>query len=283
VTPHATAAYRITGPGALTTDRRRLVHLTLTLAVTDWKLRFFGSVLGYVWSLLRPLLLFGILFVVFSEVVSVGQGVDRYPLMLLVGIVLFFSFSELTSGSVTAMVDREALVRKVSFPRMAVPLSVAVVASLNLLLNLVTVGIFVAVSAVEPRWSWLLLPLPLVALLILGVGVAMLLSALYVRFRDVRPIWDVTLQGLFYATPILYPIEKAADRSDAVAKALMCNPLAVIVQQFRHWLLGPGVPSAAEAIGGTAWLALPAAILVGVVALGFWVFEKMAPHMAEDL
>src|SRR5919199_5502859 len=209
----AAPAYRVTGPSAVSGDPRRLVTLSFTLAVTDWKLRFFGSVLGYVWSLLRPLLLFGILYVVFSQFVGVNAGIANYPLLLLSGIVLFFTFGEMTGGAVMSLVDRETLVRKVSFPRLAVPLSVSLAASLNLLLNLVTIAIFVAAAGIPARWTWLLLPLPLVGLVVLGTVLGMLLSALYVPFRDVKPIWDVVSQALFYATPILYPIEKVAERS----------------------------------------------------------------------
>ncbi|MEA2466081.1 MAG: type transport system permease protein [Thermoleophilaceae bacterium] len=277
------AAYRITGPSAISGDPRRLLHLALALAVTDWKLRFFGSVLGYLWSLLRPLMLFGILYVVFSQIVGVSAGVANYPLILLAGVVLYFTFGEMTNGSVTSMVDRETLVRKVSFPRMAIPLSVTMVAALNMLPNLVTIAIFVAASGVQPRWTWLLIPLPLVGLIVFGMGLAMLLSALYVPFRDVRPIWEVIAQALFYATPILYPIEKVAERSDVLVKIAMSNPLAVLIQEFRHFLLGPEVPSAAQAMGGTAWLLIPAAIFLGLTALGFWVFNRMSPHAAEQL
>lgn len=279
----AADAYRVEGPSAVAGDPQRLWNLSLMLAVTDWKLRFFGSVLGYVWSLLRPLLLFGILYVVFSQFVGVNAGIANYPLLLLSGIVIFFTFGEMTGGAVTSMVDRETLVRKVAFPRMAVPLSVAVAASFNLLLNLVTVAIFVAASGISPRWTWLLLPLPLVLLVVLGTGVAMLLSALYVPFRDVRPIWEVMQQALFYATPILYPIDKVAEKSAALAKVVMANPLAAIIQEFRHLLLGPDVPSAAAAIGGTAWLLVPIAVFVALVALGFVVFRRIAPYAAEQL
>ncbi|MEY2535117.1 MAG: type transport system permease protein [bacterium] len=279
----APAAYRVKGPAALTGDWRRLVHLSLALAFTEWKLRFFGSVLGYVWSLLRPLMLFGILYLVFSQVVDIGAGIANYPLLLLAGIVLFFTFGEMTGGAVTSMVDRETLVRKVTFPRMAVPLSVVLAATLNLLLNLVTVAIFLAASGVQPRWTWLLVPLPLIALVVLGTGLGMLLSALYVPFRDVKPIWEVVQQALFYATPILYPVEKVAERSDTLVKVVMSNPLAVIIQEFRHLLLGPEVPSAAEAIGGAQWLAIPAVIFVGLTVLGFATFNRMSPHAAEQL
>jgi ABC-2 type transport system permease protein len=275
--------YRIKGPSAISGDPRRLLHLSFALAVTDWKLRFFGSMLGYVWSLLRPLMLFGILYVVFSQIVGVSAGVANYPLVLLAGIVLYFTFGEMANGAVTSMVDRETLVRKVSFPRMAIPLSVTMVAALNMLLNLVTVAIFVAASGVEPRWTWLLIPLPLVGLIVFGMGLAMLLSALYVPFRDVKPIWEVISQALFYATPILYPIEKVAERSDVLVKIAMSNPLAVLIQEFRHFLLGAEVPSAAAAMGGTVWLLIPTAIFLGLTALGFWVFNRMSPHAAEQL
>jgi ABC-2 type transport system permease protein len=276
-------AYRVRGPSAVTGDPRRLAALSWTLAVTDWKLRFFGSILGYVWSLLRPLMLFGILYFVFAEFVGVSAGIDDYPLLLISGIVLFFTFGEMTGGAVTSMVDRESLVRKVGFPRMAVPLSVVIAATFNLLLNLVTVAIFVAVSGASPRWSWLLLPVPLVLLVVLGTGLAMLLSALYVPFRDVRPIWEVVQQALFYATPILYPVEKVAEQSQSLVKVVMANPLAAIIQEFRHLLLGPSVPTAAKAIGGAEWLLVPGGILVGLTVLGFVMFNRTAPHAAELL
>ena len=276
-------AYRVKGPTAIAGDPRRLLHMSVTLALTDWKLRFFGSVLGYVWSLLRPLMLFGILYFVFSEVVGVSTGVANYPLLLLVGVVLFFTFGEMTGGAVTSMVDRETLVRKVSFPRMAVPLSVSLAACLNLLLNLIIVAVFVAGSAISARWTWLLLPLPLVGLVVFGTGLGMLLAALYVPFRDVRPIWEVASQALFYATPILYPIEKVAEQSDTLVKVVMSNPLAVLIQQFRHWLLGPQVPTAADAMGGAVWLLIPAAVFVGLTVLGFVAFNRMSPHAAEQL
>jgi ABC-2 type transport system permease protein len=276
-------AYRVRGPSAVSGDPQRLAALSWTLAVTDWKLRFFGSILGYVWSLLRPLMLFGILYFVFSEFVGVSAGIDNYPLLLISGIVLFFTFGEMTGGAVTSMVDRESLVRKVGFPRMTVPLSVVIAATFNLLLNLVTIAIFVAVSGASPRWSWLLLPIPLVLLVVFGTGLAMLLSALYVPFRDVRPIWEVVQQALFYATPILYPVEKVAEHSQSLVKVVMANPLAAIIQQFRHLLLGPSVPTAAKAIGGTEWLLIPAGILIGVTVLGFVVFNRIAPRAAEQL
>ena len=279
----APPAYRVRGPAAVEGSWRRFAHLVRTLAVTDWKLRFFGSALGYVWSLLRPLLLFGILYGVFSQIVPIGEGVEFYPVLLLVGVVIFNYFGEVTGGAVSSMVDRETLVRKIAFPRMVIPLSVAMTASLNLLLNLVVVAGFVLASGIGFRWTWLLLPLPLLALGLLATGIGMLLAALYVPFRDVRPIWEVVLQGLFYATPVIYPIELLAERNATLAQIAMANPLAAIIQETRHLLLGPSAPSAIEAVGGGAAVLWPASILVACALVGFYVFNRMAPQAAEQL
>jgi len=279
----AAPAYRVDGPAAVTGDWRRFAHLTITLALLDWKLRFFGSVLGYFWSLLRPLLLFGILYFVFSQIVRIGGGVENYPLQLLIGVLLFTYFSEVTGGAVTAMVDEESLVRKVSFPRMVIPVSVALTASFNLALNLVTIGAFIVAGGVEPRLSWLLVPIPLALLVVLATGVAMLVSALYVPFRDVKPIWEVLLQALFYATPIFYPVQLLLDYDEGIAHAALSNPLAALVVEVRHLILGDAAPGAAEAIGGGVWLLIPLGLLLGVTALGFVVFNRMAPRVAEEL
>ncbi|MDQ3647747.1 MAG: ABC transporter permease [Actinomycetota bacterium] len=276
-------ARRITGPAALSGDWRRFLNLTMTLALTDWKLRFFGSVLGYAWSLLRPLLLFGVLYVVFSLIVRIGDTVERYPIVLLVGIVLFMYFAEVTSGCVTSVVDRESLVRKVSFPRMVVPLAVAVSSSFNLGLNLVAVAVFVAASGVQPRLSWLLLPLPILALIVLATGVGMLLAALYVSFRDIGPIWEVIAQTLFYASPVFFPIEFVLKFSEDFGRGAMANPLAPIITESRHLLLGDGVLSASQAAGGRAMLLIPLAVLVSLTVLGFWIFNRNAPRVAEAL
>jgi ABC-2 type transport system permease protein len=274
-------AYRVRGPSAIGGDPRRFWNLAKTLAATDWKVRFYGSALGYVWSLLRPLLLFGIVYFVFSYVVDAGRGVDYYGVILLLAMILFFFFSEVTAGGVTAMVDRESLLRKVGFPRAVVPLAVALVAAMNLALNLVVLAVFVAASQVAPRWTWLLLPLPFVLMLVFATGVALLLSALYVRYRDVRPIWEVVLQALFYATPILYPIQAVIGESQTLATIALCNPIAALIQESRHLLVG-GM-SLGEAMGSDALVLIPLALLVAITSLGVVVFDRLAPRAAEEL
>jgi ABC-2 type transport system permease protein len=271
----------IQGPSALGGSPRRFMYLAITLAVTDFKLRFFGSVLGYVWQLMRPLMLFGVLYFVFTEFVRIGEGVPFYPVVLLANIVLFTFFAEGT-GAVDSVVERETLVRKIQFPRLAIPVSVVLTASFNLALNSVVILVLALASGVTPHWTWFEVPVLLVALALLTLGFAMLLSALFVRFRDVKPIWEVTLQILFYASPIIYAIE-TIDTADWVTKAIMLNPLATIIQQFRYAVIDPDAPAAATVLGDAWLLAIPASIAVGVFVLGFWVFNREAPRIAEEL
>jgi ABC-2 type transport system permease protein len=272
----------ITGPSALGGDPRRFVHLATTLAINEFKLRFFGSALGYLWQLMRPLLLFGVLYLVFTEFVRLGSAVELYPVVLLTNIVLFTFFLEGTGGAVTSVVDREALVRKIQFPRMAIPVSVVLTASFNLGLNGLVVLVFALANGVTPMWSWFQ-AIPLIAILaVLTTGTAMLLSSLYVRYRDMRPIWDVFSQALFYATPVIYTID-SLDKADWIKHLIMLNPLAAILEQMRHAVIDPNAPTAAQAAGGAGRLMLSGAIVVLVAGFGFWRFNRDAPRIAEDL
>ena len=276
---HATPA-RFSGPAALGDDLRRFASLTVTLAATDFKLRFFGSALGYLWTLMRPLMLFGVLYFVFSEVVKFGDQVKYYPVYLLTSIVLFTYFAETTGGAVRCLVNREHLVRKVRFPRMAIPLSVALTALFNLAMNMVAVFVFVFASGIRPRLSWLQVPLLIVVLLVVATGAAMLVSALYVRYRDIAPIWDVALQLLFYGSPVFYVISALPDN---VERILLANPIAAVLTQMRHAFLDPSAPDVAAAIGGGLRLLIPAGLVIVVFALGLFVFTRETPRIAENL
>jgi ABC-2 type transport system permease protein len=269
------------GPSALGGEASRFWTLTWTLAVLEFRLKFFGSVLGYFWQLMRPLLLFGVLYFVFTKLVRVGSNVPHYPVLLLMGIIIYTFYAEATSTSVGSIPARESLVRKIHFPRLVIPLSVVLTTYLNFVLNFIVVVVFVLATGVEPRWSWLeIFPLVL-GLGLLSAGIGTLLSALFVRYRDVQPIWDVVLQISFYGSPILYPIENIP--SEKLQHLIMCSPLAVIVQQTRHAIIDPTAPNAAEAIGGGVRLLIPLAIVVAVCAVGYFVFDRSAPSIAEEL
>jgi ABC-2 type transport system permease protein len=287
-TPHQSLGRPIKGPRALTDDWSRFWHLTYNIARNEFKLRFFGSVLGYVWQLMRPLLLFGVLYVFFTKVALVnrqhGPGQAHYGAQLLGSIVLFTFFAEATGGAVRSVVDRENLVRKIQFPRLVIPLSVVLLAMFNLALNLIVVLGFTLAEGVEPMWSWLELPVIVLVLAVFATGIAMLLSALFVSFRDIQPIWDVASQILFYASPVIISVETVREKvSTAVLHLYMLNPLATVFQQFRHAVITHGTLSADQAIGGWGALLGPLAIVLGVFALGFWVFNRSAPRVAENL
>lgn len=278
----------IKGPSALTNDWRRFWHLTYNIARNEFKLRFFGSVLGYVWQLVRPLLLFGVLYVFFTKVARVNSqhtpGQAHYGAQLLGSIVLFTFFGEATAGAVRSVVDRETLVRKIQFPRMVIPLSVVLLALFNLALNLIVVLGFALAEGVQPTLSWLELPLIVATLAVFSTGIAMLLSALFVSLRDIQPIWEVVSQILFYASPVIISVETVkAKVSPTLFHLYMLNPLAVVFQQFRYAMITHGTLSVDQALGGGALLLAPLAIVLGVFALGFWVFNRSAPLVAENL
>ncbi|MEA2273941.1 MAG: type transport system permease protein [Solirubrobacteraceae bacterium] len=274
----------IRGPSAVGVDLRRFVNLTRTIAATDFKLRFYGSVLGYVWQLLRPLLLFGVLYAFFTAFVRI-KGVHLYGVVLLMGIMLFTFLGDATQGSVSSLVDREILVRKIQFPRLAVPLASVLIALFNLALNLVIVLVFLFASGGGVHVAWLEVPLLLLALVAFATGISMLLSALYVRYRDVKPIWDVLLQALYFVSLILIPWEAINDDGHhaTLSHVVMINPLAAIVQQMRHALIDPTAPTAAAAAGSWELLLVPAGIVVALVAIGYRVFDRAAPYVAEEL
>jgi ABC-2 type transport system permease protein len=274
-------AEEIRGPSAYGGSFRRFVNLTWLIAVTDYRLTYFGSVLGYLWSLMRPLMLFGVLYLVFSSFLKFGDSIDHYRDLLLLNIVLFMFFSEATGQAVRAVLNRESLVRKMHFPRMVIPLSVVLTSMLNLAGNLVAVFVFLLIDGVQPRWTWLLLPILLVPLVMFTAGVSMILSSLYVTYRDIGPIWGVLTQLLFYGTPVLYAIETVDPKS--LEKLILSNPLAAILQQGRRWLIDPAAPGAANAIGGIPWSLLPLGIFIAVCGFGLWIFNHEAPRIAERL
>ena len=270
----------VTGPSALGGGWRRFFSLLWLMAVTEFRRIYFGTVLGYVWSLIRPLLFFAVLLFVFTEIIRIGSGVPNYPVLLLLGIVLFQFFSETTQEAVTSVVGQEAVVRKTQFPRLVIPLAVVLTGAFNSGLNLIVVLVFVLAWGVDPTWTWLLFPLALLALVTFTTAVAMLLSALYVRFRDVAIIWSVLATVLFYATPILYPIEVVPEK---FRNFILLNPLAPIFEQIRVWVIDPSAPTAVDAAGGVLGLLPAAAIFFGVCFLGVWVFKREAPRIAEEL
>jgi ABC-2 type transport system permease protein len=279
--PEASVELRdVRGPSALGGGWRRALDLLYLIAVTEFKRTYFGTVLGYVWSLARPLMLFAILLAVFTQVFRLGSGVPHYPVLLLFNIVLFSFFQEATLGAVGSIVGQEGVVRKTQFPRLVIPLSVVLTSLFNLGLNLIVVLVFLLGFGVAPMWSWLLFVPILVVLVAITSAVSMIVASLYPRFRDVAIIWSVLATVLFYATPVLYPVEAVPE---TLRKVFLLNPLAPLFELARKWIVDPTAPGPGQAAGSRALLLVPAAIFVLLCVLAVWVFRREAPRIAEEL
>ena len=270
----------VRGPSALGGGWQRSLDLLLLIAVTEFKRSYLGTALGYVWSLARPLLLFTVLLLVFTEAFDLGDRVKQYPVLLLFNIVLFGFFQEATMQAVGSIMNQESVVRKTQFPRLVIPLAVVLTCLFNLAMNLIVVFGFMLVAGVAVTWTWLLFPLLVVLLLILTTAVSMILSALQPRFRDTGILWSVAATALFYGTPVLYPLEIISGK---LGQLLALNPLAPIFELARKWVVDSSAPGPAEAAGGAVWLLVPAAIFVLVCVLAAVVFNREAPRIAEEL
>lgn len=272
------------GPAALGGGWKRFWSLTWMVAITEFRLSYFGSVLGYLWTLMRPLLMFGVYYTVFTQIMDLGDKIPHYPAMLLMNIMIFQFFAEATSNAVQSVVARENLVRKMQFPRLVIPLSVVVTALLNLAVNMIAVFVFMLLNGVEVRWTWLLLPVVLVPLLLLTTGVAMILAASFVKYRDVMPVWGVVTQALFYASPILYTVSVVKERGlPAIEAILHANPLTGIMEGARLLIIDPNAPGAIESWGGMPFALIPIGIIVFVFVFGLWYFNRQAQTAAELL
>ena len=270
----------VRGPSALGGGWRRAADLLYLIAVSEFRRSYLGTALGYVWSLARPLLLFGVLLLVFTKAFNLGERVNEYPVLLLFNIVLFGFFQEATVMAVGSIVAQEPVVRKTQFPRVVIPLAVVLTALFNLGMNLVVVFVFILAAGVDPTWTWLLFPVVAALLAVFTTAVAMAVSALNPRFRDTGIIWSVAVTALFYATPVLYPIELVGG---TLGRLLALNPLAPLFELARKWVIDPEAPGPAAAAGGAVWLLIPAALFVVVCAFGIWIFNREAPRIAEEL
>jgi ABC-2 type transport system permease protein len=271
----------VRGPSALGGGRRRSLELLYLIAVTEFKRTYFGTALGYLWSVARPLMLFGVLLAVFTQAFHLGSQVPHYPVLLLLNIVVFGFFQEATVGAVSSVVSQEAVVRKTQFPRVVIPLAVVLTTAFNLAGNLVVVFIFLLAFGISPMWTWLLfLPVVLGLLSVITTAVSMIVASLYPRFRDVSIIWTVCVTALFYATPVLYPIDRVSQKLQDV---ISLNPLAPLFELARKWVIDPHAPSPAAATGGYARLLIPVAIYLATCVFAVWVFNREAPRIAEEL
>ena len=252
------------------------------LTKTDFKLRYQGSVLGYLWALLRPLMMFAILYLVFAKLLKIGNDIPHYPVYLLCGTTMWSFFTECTQQGIQSIVVRGDLLRKISFPKYIVVVSSTLTAVINMLINLCVVIIFALINGVSPSWHWLLVIPAVIELYCLALGISFLLGSINVKYRDITSIWDVVVQALFYAVPIIYPISMVANTSAIAAKILLLNPIAQTIQDIRYNLI------TTETI--TTWnyvlnpsVIIPIILVIVVLIFGALTFRRKSKFFAEEV
>lgn len=254
------------------------------LVVTEFKLRYQGSVLGYLWSLMRPLFLFLIMYVVFVYFLQIGNDVPHWPVQLLLGIVLWNFFSEVTNNGVGSIVERGDVIRKINFPKYVIVLSSTISAAINLAINMIVIFIFMLFNGVELHFGMLFAPVYIIELFVFALGIAFILSALFVKIRDINYIWEIILQGLFYASIVIYPVTMIIDRGHFFAQLLLLNPVAQSIQATRHALVSSDAQTLSSVSGDQWYLVLvPLIIVVAVAAIGAVYFRNRSPYFAEDV
>lgn len=264
----------------LTKQNRALLS---ELVRTDFKLRYQGSVLGYAWSLLRPLFLFGILYVIFVMVLKTGGGIPHFPVYLLLGVVMWNFFQEMTSQSLGSVVARGDLIRKIRIPRWMIVFSSSIAALISLSLNLVVVFIAMILNDADFPATIVLLPLVLLEVYLLALGISFFLSAAFVKYRDVSYIWEVLLQAGFYLTPILYALSIITNTT--IQKILLMNPMAQAVQDARYLAVthDSKVVTVSRVFDGGWYMLIPFGLVVLILVGGLLYFKRQAPKFAENL
>lgn len=251
------------------------------LVRTDFKLRYQGSVLGYAWSLLKPLLLFVILYIVFVYFLKIGKDIPHFPVYLLLGIVLWNFFTEMTVQSLGAIVGRGDLIRKIRIPRWMIVFSSSISATINVLLSLVVVGIFLVVNQVPISPSIFMMPVYLVMIYILALGLSLFLAAAYVKFRDLSYIWEIILQAGFYATPIIYPLQMI--NNETIEKILLLNPMAMAIQGARYDVVTHDALTTYNAWNGSWHILIPIVVTAVIFVGGLLYFKSQAKDFAENI
>jgi ABC-2 type transport system permease protein len=278
----ATRALTLPPKRPFTTRLAHVLRVLRVIAIAEYKLKYAGSALGYIWSVVKPLALFGILYTVFTHIFRLGTISNYYPVSLLIGIVLFTFFSDATTLGMLSLVARESLLRKLSFPRLVVPTAATITAAITFGVNSVVVLVFVVWNGIVPQPSWLLIVPLLIELYLFILGIALILSAFYVRLRDIGQVWELALQLMFYASPIIYPI---GFLPPALRHLALINPFAQVLQDIRAVVLYPDLApnriTVAQSFGTPAARLIPISIALGVFAFGLYFFRRNEHTFAE--
>jgi len=253
------------------------------LVITDFKLRYQNSMLGYFWALLRPLFLFVIMYVFFVEVLHIGKEIPHWGVALLLGIVMWSFFQEVVNQGLKSIVSSGGIIRKINFPKYVIVISTSLSAVINLAINLVVVAIFATIDGVHMSWGILMIPVYIVELYILGVGLAFFLSTFNVRYRDTGYIWEIITQALFYGSAIMFPLNRIVDMSQHLAVIAAINPIAQAIQDARFFGVTDKVDTLFTITSDPWIIALPFLMTLVIIVSGAFYFRHRSPRFAEEI
>jgi len=249
-------------------DYRNLIWV---LAWVEFKQRYKNSVLGYFWSLLEPLFMFTILFLVFSNLIQ--ARVEHYQLFLLQGIIMWSFFTRSTTASLMAIAGKQSLVKKVYFPRDILVIAGCITALLMSIFESIVFIVFLLFFRIPLSLNILYLPIIIFLFFIIVLGTSLVLAALNVYYRDIQYIWALVLQVGFFATPVIYPLSVFPQY---LLQILSYNPLAQVIFLARDVTLYSKEPNTASLL----FVIFIAAVILGI---GYVVFIKLEPRFAEEL
>jgi ABC-2 type transport system permease protein len=270
----------IRGPKAFGGGWRRTWDLLWLMSVTEFRVQYTNTALGYIWSVLKPFGFFGVIYLVISQVLRFADLIPNFAMVLILGLVLFQYFTESTNAALRSISAKESMLRKTQFPRIVIPLSVNLSAAITLLFNLVGVFLLFIVVGLEPLATWLLLPIVVVPLIVLTTTLSMLLAVAFVRSEDMGQAWSLVIRALFYASPILYTLVVIPD---SIRPLIAANPLTPLIEYARIWVINPDSPTPVDLVGVGAGLLVPLGLIVAIGIAGLWLFNRDAPRVAEAL
>ena len=292
---------------------RHYRHLTLELAISQFKLRYTQSVLGYLWSLLKPAMMFAITYFIFVDLFKINDGTEFYGLQVLLGIVVWTFFAECTSSAMQAIASNGGLIRKAYFPRSILVIAASLSALFTFVINLVIVFVIaVALHQIDIGLRIVAVIPLLLELYLLALGVSLFLAALFVQYHDVSHLWEVLMQGLFYGSGVMFSLTYVLQRLHLalaigsttrgtphllwIVQVMAANPITQIIEDLRHALLTPVAPWTELLVTGhlaavkqwsplnAPWL-LPVPFLVVLLVLtgGSLTFRARARNFAQNL
>ena len=278
--PSAPELLAVAGPSAFGGDSKRFWELLWIISVADFRKTYANTALGFAWTIVKPLVFFGLIFLVLREIFRFGANIPNFGEILILGLILYTYFAETTGRAVRSVAAREGMVRKMQFPRIVIPLSVSLAGIFTLILNLAAILPLFVLFGLAPQPEWLMLIPILAVLVIFSTGVGLILSVLYVRFEDVNQVWTLITRVLFYATPVLYPIEIL---DSPLTEIVSLNPLAFLIEEARIFVIDPSLPQPGDVAGLLCGVIVPVTLIVAAPIVGLYFFNRYAPRMAEAL